>query len=156
MKTKLDIGCGKDYDRENYVGVDISDFGQEHQMNVELAPLPFDDEVFEEIRCHNILEHIHTDNIIFVMNEFHRVLKKGGILDIIVPRFPHPIVIADPTHVSFWHEKSFEYWAGKRPSHAIYYDRTGRPLKKWAIENDGNDHYTTFIGPKHIHIKLVR
>lgn len=156
MKNKLDVGCGKDYDKENYVGVDLSDFGQEVTMNIETDKLPFDDGRFDEIRCYNTLEHIHVDHLIFVMNEFHRVLKKDGVLDIIVPRFPHPIAIADPTHVSYWHEKSFEYWAGPRPKHTTYYDRLGRPMAKWAIQNDGKDNYTWFIGPKHIQVKLIR
>jgi hypothetical protein len=39
-----------------------------------------------------------------------RVLKRGGVADIIVPSTAGPGAFQDPTHVSFWNERSFMYF----------------------------------------------
>jgi len=79
----LDVGCGNRC-REGYEGIDKIYFeNNKHTMNVELEPLPYDDNVVDEIYCNHMLEHIQ--NLIFVLNEFHRVLKPSGKLEIGVP-----------------------------------------------------------------------
>lgn len=46
------------------------------------------------------------------MNEAWRVLRWGGTLRLIVPKFGTTLSIADPTHKSFWVRKSFDYYCG--------------------------------------------
>jgi|SRR3972149_3574212 len=149
---KLNVGCGRDWrDHQGFVGVDIVDFGQEYVRDIEKEGLSgIADNSVQEIICHNVLEHIRSSKKIFVMNEMHRVMQKGGVLDIIVPRFPHYAAVADPTHLSFWHEKSFEYFAGKRPRNADY------GIRKWAIENDGKGNYTWKITENAIFVRLIK
>lgn len=95
MKTKLNIGCGTEIlpdhvnlDKYKYEGVDVA-------WDLDKIPLPFKDEQFEEIKCHNILEHI---DYLHLLPELARILKKGGKLDIIVPHFTSRSVYIDPTH----------------------------------------------------------
>lgn len=166
---KLNIGCGKHWHgyhqdgvfygrKQGYDGVDIVDHGQQFVCDVTKGMPMIGDDKVTHIICHNFLEHMAPgDELIAVMNEFYRVMKPGGKLDIIVPRFPHTNSIADPTHKSFWHEKSFEYWAGKRPRSADY------GIKKWGIENrpvpggeEGDSEYTWTIAKDHIRVVLVK
>jgi len=56
--------------------------------------LPFDDNKFKKIIAHHILEHIN--DLIFVMNEIHRILQKDGVLEIEVPFGSNALI--DPTH----------------------------------------------------------
>jgi SAM-dependent methyltransferase len=57
------------------------------------------------------------------MNEAHRVLKPGGVFEVIVPIVNDPLTwhaIADPTHVSFWVPESFHYFDGLFAANADY------------------------------------
>lgn len=111
-KDELDIGCGKAKDK-NAIGIDIRDFGQEIVWDITKG-LPFSDNTFRIIHAHSILEHLYSDDMIFVMKECHRVLKKDGILDIIVPYAGSEGSFRDPTHKSFWTENTFDYFCGQR------------------------------------------
>jgi predicted SAM-dependent methyltransferase len=66
----------------------------------------FKDNSIEEIVSIHILEHIK--NIIPLMNECYRVLKKGGKMLIIVPIGEG--MFADPTHCRFFSKLSFRYY----------------------------------------------
>lgn len=174
---KLNLGCGKDWKKYGgYEGVDNVDFGQKYIFDLMDDRWPFADNQVEEIRAHNVLEHIPPPKIINVMNECNRILVKGGILDILVPPFGHPNSFIDPTHQSmwdihklegdkvniyvfwhgesprtFWHDRAFVgYWAGNRPRNADY------GIRKWAIENDGKGNYTIKRDGKRIHVRLVK
>lgn len=47
-----------------------------------LLPVPFD-----EIKCHDMLEHVNRDEAHMVLLNFYGILRMGGILDIQVPDF---------------------------------------------------------------------
>lgn len=68
--------------------------------------LPFDNRKFDKIEAHHVLEHIN--DLVFVMNELHRVLKTKGILDIIVPFGQNAWI--DPTHKRAFTEHGFNFW----------------------------------------------
>jgi len=64
-----------------------------HDLNI--SPLPFDDNQFKEIICHHVLEHLN--DIASVMDELHRICKKDGFIYIEVPH--HTSWCAnDPAH----------------------------------------------------------
>lgn len=106
---KLDIGSGnwkfegyETLDNDPIVGADIvADLTDS---------IPVEDNTYDEIRCHHILEHIDTKYKVKVMAELYRILKPGGILDIEVPNWDSEQAIQDPTHVSFWGSASFRYF----------------------------------------------
>ena len=69
--------------------------------------------VVDAIWASHVMEHIPAGaERIAVFNEAHRVLKPGGTFTVIVPLFPWPQAMADPTHVSYWVEESFGYFDG--------------------------------------------
>ncbi|MFX1392094.1 MAG: methyltransferase domain-containing protein [Promethearchaeota archaeon] len=107
---KLNLGCGYDcrkgwvnLDREKRDGVDIV-----HDLNK--LPLPFENEKFDYVLCQDVLEHV---NIIPLMNEIHRILKKGGILKIRVPHFTSTLNYEDPTHKNQFSIRTFDYFIEK-------------------------------------------
>ena len=65
--------------------------------NLEVTPLPFDNDVFDEIFCSHVIEHI--SNLIGLMKEFHRIIKSDGVITIIVPYWLNLQNQQDPTHV---------------------------------------------------------
>jgi SAM-dependent methyltransferase len=89
---RLNLCCGPDI-RKDYWNVDIV----KNKGVDEIADLnkdfPWDDNTIDEIFINCSLEHL--ENVDHFMRESHRVLKKGGILHIIVPHYntgiaPHP------------------------------------------------------------------
>lgn len=86
------------------------------------VPWPTGDATVDAIRASHVMEHIPAGHQrIDVMNEAHRVLKPGGVFEIIVPFFTGSWhAIADPTHVSFWCLESFHYFDGVFAANADY------------------------------------
>lgn len=86
------------------------------------TPWPAADNSIGAIRASHVMEHIPAGRErIAVMNEAHRVLKPGGVLEIIVPLLVGTWhAVADPTHVSFWVKESFHYFDGLFAANADY------------------------------------
>ncbi len=104
---KLNLGCGFDY-REGWLNLDV-----DHLEKVDIVhdvnniPLPFEDDKFEYILCKDILEHV---DLIPVLNDLHRILKKNGILRIRVPHFTSISNYDDPTHQNQFSVRTFNYF----------------------------------------------
>ena len=86
------------------------------------TPWPATDGSVDAIRASHVMEHIPAGQPrLDVMNEAHRVLKPGGVFEIIVPLMVGTWhAIADPTHVSFWCRESFHYFDGLFAPNADY------------------------------------
>lgn len=69
---------------------------------------PFPDSSVSEIRAHDVFEHMPVK--IHSMNEAHRVLAPGGLLDLIVPTTDGRGAFQDPTHVSYWTPNDMFYY----------------------------------------------
>ena len=76
--------------------------------------------MFDRIIAYDLIEHLREwregENgieypCITLMNEAHRVLRKGGVFEIMVPSDEGRGASQDPTHVSRWNENSFYYFA---------------------------------------------
>src|SRR3990167_5038842 len=100
-KKCLLIGCGTDK-KEDFDGVDNKDYGQKYIFDI-TKTWPIESNSYDYILAENVLEHLEPgEEIITCMNEAYRVLKNGGIFEILVPRWPHPNLVADPTHKSMY------------------------------------------------------
>jgi SAM-dependent methyltransferase len=76
--------------------------------DVERIPWPLPDDGFDEVRCLHVLEHV--DDICGVMDELHRVTRRGGRVVIVVPYFARYSAFKDPTHRRFCTYESFNYF----------------------------------------------
>lgn len=109
-KVILDIGCGNNktmgaigLDRVKTNDVDIlCDIGQS---------LPFKNEVIDKIIANHVLEHV--DDVIKTIEEFHRVLKLGGVAIIEVPHVRSPDAFMDPTHKHFFTIMTMDYFTAE-------------------------------------------
>jgi len=109
MTLILNVGCGnikKEDKDKNTIYLDSQNFDNIDIVRDIEKGLPYDDKKFDMIIAHHIIEHVK--DLIFVMNEFHRCLKKEGILDIIVP-FGICTWI-DPTHVRAIDEQGLNFF----------------------------------------------
>ena len=108
--TNLNIGCGF-HKLDGFINIDKSNKSVADKIiDLELPNClnEFKDNSVEKISARNILEHIQ--NIIPLMNECYRVLKKNGSIFIVVPQGDG--IWADPTHVRGFSKISFRYYCG--------------------------------------------
>jgi SAM-dependent methyltransferase len=111
MPLRLNLGCSDDH-RPGFLNVDIA---RPADMIVDLArPWPWDDGTVEHIVAFDVLEHLPSK--IWAMNEAHRVLEPGGVLEFAVPCVMlsdgrvNPGAFADPTHQTYWTRDDFYYF----------------------------------------------
>ena len=97
----LDVGCGL-RKISGAVGIDIKDADIIHDLDT--FPYPIKSDSFENIYSRHCLEHL--ENFEGVMTEFHRITKKNGLIEIIVPFYSAPGAYY-PCHKKFFNYNSF-------------------------------------------------
>lgn len=109
--VKLNLGCGE-HSRKGFYSVDhleLKGVDLVADLNKPLNLLP--DDCCESVFSRHTLEHI--DNIIGLMEEIHRITKKDGTVEIIVPHFSNVYAYSDPTHVRFFGLYSMSYFVSE-------------------------------------------
>ncbi len=81
---KLNFGCGARF-ADSWVNIDFHSNDRRVQRVNLLNGLPFDSGSFEVVYSSHALEHFTREQGRFLIREAHRVLRKGGILRIVVP-----------------------------------------------------------------------
>lgn len=135
-KKELLIGCGSSRDKrvfivghEKWNHLITLDKNPDHRPDVvwdlEVMPLPFEDDSFDEIHAYEVLEHCgrQGDYRFFFrqFEEFHRILKPNGKFVATVPLPTSPWAWGDPSHtrifpkewLTFLRQDSYEEQVGK-------------------------------------------
>lgn len=84
MKEYLNVGCAKRF-HPDWTNLDFKALEPnviEHNL---LEGIPFKDESFEVVYHSHVLEHFTKEDGLALIKECNRVLKKGGIIRIVVP-----------------------------------------------------------------------
>ena len=104
----LDVGCGGSkvsgavgIDRFELTGVDVV-----HDLNI--LPWPFEAESFDNIIFSHSISHLN--DICKIMLECHRLLKPGGLIEIVAPHFSSDNFHTDPTHTFSMGYRSMYYF----------------------------------------------
>lgn len=121
MQQSLLLGCGNSRIKKVYFGnqrdwtgrlvtVDMNpNCGADMVWDLEILPLPFEDEAFDELAAYDVLEHQGRQGDyrgwFAEMAEYHRILKPGGVFGIIVPIGAD--AFADPGHTRFFGANHF-------------------------------------------------
>lgn len=103
---RLNIGAGET--EWGDVKVDIAATDSVTALS-DMHDLPFRSGSFSEVLMDNVLEH--SPDTTSVLRELHRVLRPGGVAYIYVPYFNAHGAYSDPTHRSFFSERTFDYYA---------------------------------------------
>ena len=83
--TKLHLGCGWRNFGDELVHIDGGDY--EHLDHDDITNLPYEDESVDLIYASHVLEYFDREEVLDILSEWTRVLKKGGVLRIAVPDF---------------------------------------------------------------------
>ena len=143
---KLNVGCGNDI-KKGWINLDIAPVnGVDVVHNIENLPLPFDSNVFDEILCRNILEHVEY---IPVLKELNRILKEGGSLVITVPHFTSVDNFIDPTHKKMFSWRTFFFFSKQSwQNRSYYFDFSFSSIKEISVRfNKGVFFYNYLVEP---------
>lgn len=106
----LDIGCGANKKNLNHIGVDLLDLpGVDIVGKVLDVTNKINSGSVDKIFTSHFLEHI--EDLELYLEEFSRILKTDGLLEIIVPHYSNPYFYSDPTHKRFFGLYTMCYFA---------------------------------------------
>ena len=110
QQVTLDIGCGSNKKDNTYIGIDkLEVSGVDIVGDVLSITKKLKNNTVDKIYASHFLEHI--ENLEDYLEEFSRILKKDGLLEIIVPHFSNPYFYSDPTHKRFFGLYTMCYFA---------------------------------------------
>jgi ubiquinone/menaquinone biosynthesis C-methylase UbiE len=149
----IDIGCGNSKTK-GAIGLDICKTNSVDIICDIEQSIPFKNNSIDKIIASNVLEHM--SNTVKSLEEFHRVLKKGGTAIIEVPHARSLGAFMDPTHKRFFTIMTMDYFTEKSSfkyySHARFkiIKKELRFEPKWLqwLFNLRPEFTEQFIGPK--------
>lgn len=107
MKTKLNLGCGKEY-KEKYFNVDIrTDIKTDLILDLNKKRWPFKSNSFKTVYSKHTLEHL--DNVQAFMDEVWRITKNNAKVTIIVPHYSGAAA-PSPFHKQTFSSQSMNYF----------------------------------------------
>lgn len=106
MNKKLNLGCGI-VKLKGYINCDLSPEVKPDKIVDLEKKLPFKTNSVDEIVAHHVIEHVQ--NVIPLLQEMHRVCKKGAIIDIRVPHYANAAAWSDLTHCHAFAYTSLDY-----------------------------------------------
>ena len=82
-EIKLNVGSGKTI-KEGYVNVDK--YCEESDVKLDAGDLSdYEDNSVDEVLSEHMLEHVPKNGVVPVLQEWYRVLKSGGVLNLNIP-----------------------------------------------------------------------
>jgi LmbE family N-acetylglucosaminyl deacetylase len=147
--NRMHLGCG-DRIWKGWINIDrhagpyVLDFLK--QCDIANEPLPIEDASVDYVFSEDFLEHLQPDRRVAVMNEIHRVLVPGGVMEHYVPNAGSRNDYGSPTHLSHWCAQTFEHfdveshrWAKDRGFEGITcgFKKVSADLLNWQVEEDG-------------------
>ena len=109
---KLNLGCGSDI-LPGYTNVDSAPLpGVDIVHDLADMPWPLADSCADEVVLIHVLEHL--PDTVKTIEELHRICKPGAIVLVRVPYYNSPAMFADPTHRSFFSERTLYFFDPRR------------------------------------------
>ncbi len=128
---KLKMGCA-DENPEDYITIDISKISKPDVLG-DVLKMPFKDNMFEEVLCENVLEHIQ--DTLTVMNEIWRVAKQDSIIKIVTPHASNPNFWGVPDHIKPFTYTTFDKFGPEAKN--SYYGVRFKVIKKRLVPTLG-------------------
>lgn len=108
----LDVGCGP-YKVPGTLGIDHTPApGVDVVYDLNRVPWPFAASTFDRAICRHSLAHL--ENVVQAIEELHRILRPGGVLEIVTPHFSSDNAFTDITSRWFFGSRSMDYFCPNR------------------------------------------
>jgi len=141
--VKVNLGCGNNVLKgwDNYDLYPISN--DVKLLNLNVIPLPFKDDSIEEILIDNVFERLDV-NTFELIKELHRILKKNGLLTIVVPICSFKIVHT----IGFFPRHYFNVLCTSAGCNNGYKD--GKLFRLVSVSVDPNNFFTRLANRFHV------
>ena len=107
-KVRLNLGCGGVY-MPGWVNIDNSKLVKADQYFDFDQEWPFEDDTFDEVTAHNVLEH--SKNYLGMLKELWRTCKNGTVVHVTVPYVTRSTNnLVNPYHHQRFNENSFHFF----------------------------------------------
>jgi len=146
---RMHLGCGARV-WPGWLNIDRvfpADLGADFmRWDLTAGPLPVENASIDYVFSEDFLEHLPPDARVDVMNEIHRVLVPGGVMEHYVPNAGSRNDYGSPSHLSHWNLQTFEHfdvdsyrWAKDRHFEGITcgFTKVSAELLNWQVEEDG-------------------
>ena len=118
MPRTLDVGCGI-RKQPGAIGLDRNPASRADVLaDLDRFPYPFADNSFDRLTAIHVIEHV-TD-VIRAMEEFHRLVRPGGVVHIETPHYTDFSSFCDPTHRHHLTTFSFRYFGEDNAGFGYY------------------------------------
>lgn len=108
----LDVGCGT-HKVHCAIGIDHTPApGVDVVYDLNSFPWPFAANEFDRAVCCHSLAHL--DSVVRAIEELHRILRPGGLLEIVTPHFSSDNAFTDITSRWFFGLRSMDYFCPSR------------------------------------------
>ena len=110
----LELGCGERKRNSKAIGIDVLDYPGVDVVGDVLEVLKLlPAGCVDSVHSSHCVEHI--SDVSALIGELARIVKSGGIVEIVAPHFSNPYFYSDPTHRRFFGLYTFCYWAENSP-----------------------------------------
>jgi len=108
----LDVGCGP-YKVQGAIGIDRMSWPTVDVVHdLDRSPWPFAANSFDKAICRHSLAHL--DSVVRTIEELHRILRPGGLLEIVTPHFSSDNAFTDITSRHFFGFRSMDFFCPNR------------------------------------------
>jgi len=129
--------CSGDYPIAGAVNVDFMPLPKvDYVCDLTKIPWPWESNSIDKIYMYHALEHF--ENHVAVLNECYRILKSGGLLEIIVPHSSSPVAVGCLGHYRTYSYDTLNYFLSN-PNYLFpqkKFDTVYRELRWWSRRND--------------------
>jgi predicted SAM-dependent methyltransferase len=105
----LYLGAGRDR-VEGWTHLDMYPFEGIDIVADVTKGIPVKDSTVDKVFTRDFMEHLPSENKVFVINEIWRVLKDGGTMEHWIPNAGSRNDYGSPSHLSHWNLQQFEHF----------------------------------------------
>lgn len=116
----LDVGCGINK-FAGAIGIDRNPRSRADVLaELDHFPYPFRESSFDALRAIHVIEHVA--DVVGTIEEFHRLVRPGGLIYISTPHYTDFSSFCDPTHRWHLNSFSFRYFGDDNAGYGYYSD----------------------------------
>ncbi len=91
IPIKLNIGSGSDFQQPGYYNLDFRRTSKNLSIQSDARVLPIKSGVVQEIISYHLVEHVGMAELVPMLKDWYRVLKRGGVIRVECPDFDESV-----------------------------------------------------------------
>jgi len=144
MGKFLNLACGDHFiNSQNWINCDFAPQSKSVKHVNLLGKFPFDSNSFDLVYCSHYLEHIELNKILDFINQCNRVLKKNGVIRLVLPDFEN--IAREYVMNKDKNQGEFAAFNIAEMIDQCVRTRSGGHLQDWYYRSQGNKELSDYI-----------